>query len=383
MLAQTATEPFDSAKHLFEPSWGGERALAFIEIRPTATRSAWSTGRAATSPPSCRSWPTCRPGSSPGPPCSTGSSWWSTPPVEPTPRASPPASAEDGPAVSYLVFDLLVLDGRQLIGEALVKRRQALRRTLTPGDMVVAVPAIVGEGLALHAAVRAQGIAATVARVLGAPYLPGVRSRLWLRVEATPADAGTDLSRHSAWSPPRRSSRAARSWPSSAASAGVGLSGRPVAAVGRSPTSSARSARERTLRPWPPRPRLPPARPPPTPRPPVPADLRPAAGRLVGRRRDPHRHRPGVPRRPGRPPGRRLHRPRHRPDVPCGVRVTREYGFLVPGGIVTGVGPASSSRRTCRASRAARCSCWPRLRVRGDLGHRPGVPRPREPSRGR
>ncbi|HEX7474156.1 MAG TPA: hypothetical protein VF323_13815, partial [Candidatus Limnocylindrales bacterium] len=31
MLAQTAAEPFDSTGHLFEPSWGGERALAFIE----------------------------------------------------------------------------------------------------------------------------------------------------------------------------------------------------------------------------------------------------------------------------------------------------------------------------------------------------------------
>jgi hypothetical protein len=54
--------------------------------------------------------------------------------------------------------------------------------------MVVAVPAIVGEGRALHSAVRAQGIAATVARVLTSPYLPGVRSRLWLRIDATPAD---------------------------------------------------------------------------------------------------------------------------------------------------------------------------------------------------
>ena len=33
-----------------------------------------------------------------------------------------------------------------------------------------------------------------MARVLTAPYLPGVRSRLWLRIEATPAEPppGTD-----------------------------------------------------------------------------------------------------------------------------------------------------------------------------------------------
>ena len=31
MLAQSAAEPFDSVKHLVDSSWGGERALAFIE----------------------------------------------------------------------------------------------------------------------------------------------------------------------------------------------------------------------------------------------------------------------------------------------------------------------------------------------------------------
>src|SRR5437016_3000592 len=31
MLPRPALEPFDSADHLFEPSWGGERALAFLE----------------------------------------------------------------------------------------------------------------------------------------------------------------------------------------------------------------------------------------------------------------------------------------------------------------------------------------------------------------
>jgi bifunctional non-homologous end joining protein LigD len=191
MLAQSAPEPFDSAEHLFEPSWGGERALAFIEPADGApfrlldaagrdlapllpeledlaarilARSAVIDGELVV--------------------------------VDATGRADPDAltsrlHGETGPAVSYLVFDLLVLDGRSLLGEPLTRRRQALRRTLTPGDMVVAVPAIVGEGRALHAAVQAQGIAATVARVRASPYLPGVRSRLWQRIAAVPTDPRT------------------------------------------------------------------------------------------------------------------------------------------------------------------------------------------------
>jgi bifunctional non-homologous end joining protein LigD len=186
MLAQSAAEPFDSAKHLFEPSWGGERALAFIETADGAPfRLMDEDGKdLAALLPELADLPSrvmARSAVIDG----------ELVVVDATGRADPDGLAarlhgEKGPAVSYLVFDLLVLDGKQLIGQPLARRRQSLKQTLTPGDMVVAVPAIVGEGLALHAAVRAQGIAATVARVLSAPYLPGVRSRLWLRIEATP-----------------------------------------------------------------------------------------------------------------------------------------------------------------------------------------------------
>jgi len=50
---------------------------------------------------------------------------------------------------------------------------------LRPGDEVVAVPAIAGEGRALHEAAAAQGIAGIMARQRTSPYLPGVKSRLW------------------------------------------------------------------------------------------------------------------------------------------------------------------------------------------------------------
>jgi bifunctional non-homologous end joining protein LigD len=196
MLAQFAAEPFDSAAHLFEPSWGGERALAFIEPADGAPfRLVDGEGRdLAPLLPELADLPSrilARSAVIDG----------ELVVVDGAGRADPAGlaarlSGKPGPAVSYLVFDLLVLDGKQLIGEALARRRQALKRALTPGDMVVAVPAIVGEGLALHAAVRAQGIAATVARVLGGPYLPGVRSRLWLRIEATPAEPETTETSH-------------------------------------------------------------------------------------------------------------------------------------------------------------------------------------------
>jgi hypothetical protein len=71
-----------------------------------------------------------------------------------------------------------------LLGQPLVRRREALRRILRPGDEVVAVPAIATEGRALFDAIVGQGLAGMMARQRQGPYLPGVRSRLWRFIPA-------------------------------------------------------------------------------------------------------------------------------------------------------------------------------------------------------
>jgi hypothetical protein len=95
-------------------------------------------------------------------------------------------AGEQGRATAFLAFDLLHLDGRSLLSQPLIRRREALRRVLRPGDEVVAVPAIATEGIALFEAAVAQGIAGVLARQRSSPYLSGVRSRLWRYVAATP-----------------------------------------------------------------------------------------------------------------------------------------------------------------------------------------------------
>ena len=85
------------------------------------------------------------------------------------------------------MFDLLHLDGRWLLNVAAGEAARDLpRRVLRPGDEVVVVPAIAGEGRALHAAVTAQGIAGVLARRRTSPYLPGVQSGLWRSIVAGP-----------------------------------------------------------------------------------------------------------------------------------------------------------------------------------------------------
>jgi bifunctional non-homologous end joining protein LigD len=181
-------DPFDDADWLFEPTWGGHRVLAFVgpsevpggggarvvdargasfeAVLPelaglavrVAARSAVLDGELVV--------------------------------VDARGRADDDAlrarlSGQPGRPVALLVFDLLHLDGKWLLGTALDKRRAALKRVLRPGDEVVVVPAIRNEGLALHAAVSAQGIAGVLARRRASPYLPGVTSTLWRSITAS------------------------------------------------------------------------------------------------------------------------------------------------------------------------------------------------------
>jgi len=189
MLPRPLAEPFDSDEHLFQPWWGGRRALVYVgpaelagggvvrivdeggrdltrHLRELAglavrvdARSAVLDGEVVV--------------------------------VDASGRADPPAmearlQGRAGRAVAFLALDLLHLDGRSLLNQPLAKRHEALRRVLRPGDEVVAVPAIPTEGRALWDAVVAQGVAGVLARQRLSPYLPGVRSRLWRFIAAGP-----------------------------------------------------------------------------------------------------------------------------------------------------------------------------------------------------
>src|SRR4051794_33367709 len=182
MLDRPLPEPFDSPAHLFEPIWGGIRALAVIgpadapglgevaliaedgsridRVPPdlaglgvrVAARSAVLDGEIVV--------------------------------VDADGRLDLEALAariegKGGRPLAYLAFDLLDLDGRSQLSLPLEKRREVLRKVLRPGDELVHVPAIPEEGRALFEAVTAQGLAGVRARQRSSPYLPGVRSRLW------------------------------------------------------------------------------------------------------------------------------------------------------------------------------------------------------------
>ncbi len=191
MLARPLPEAFDSDQHLFEPWWGGTRAL--VSIGPADTPGAGDVrvvdadGRDLTA-----ALPELA-GTGVRVAARSALLDGELVVVDAVGRADNEVLAGRlaggvGRPVAFLAFDLLHLDGRSLLGQPLIKRREALRRILRPGDEVVAVPAIATEGRALFEAIVAQGLAGMMARQRQGPYLPGIRSRLWRFV---PAAAGT------------------------------------------------------------------------------------------------------------------------------------------------------------------------------------------------
>jgi ATP-dependent DNA ligase len=198
MLARPLAEPFDSEAHVFEPAWGGARALALIgpadvpgsgDVRLVAEDG--TTGPAPIDLAGLAGRIAARSAVLDG----------EIVVVDEGGKLDADELARRfgggaGRPLSYLAFDLLHLDGRSLLNVALDKRRALLRQVLRPGDEVVAVPGIATEGRALFEAVSAQGLLGVRARQRTSPYLPGVRSRLWrliavAGVEAAEVESGS------------------------------------------------------------------------------------------------------------------------------------------------------------------------------------------------
>jgi bifunctional non-homologous end joining protein LigD len=90
-----------------------------------------------------------------------------------------------GTPVTYVIFDLLWLDGHSLIGEPYSARREQLAALALSGERWQTPDYVVGQGRALLAASAEQHLEGVVAKRLGSTYQPGVRSRDWIKVKTT------------------------------------------------------------------------------------------------------------------------------------------------------------------------------------------------------
>src|SRR3954469_782122 len=90
--------------------------------------------------------------------------------------------AKDAP-VTYMIFDLLWLDGHSLMGLPYEERRARLADLELSGPRWRVSDYVAGNGPAMARATAEQGLEGIVAKRLDAPYEPGRRSPCWVKVK--------------------------------------------------------------------------------------------------------------------------------------------------------------------------------------------------------
>ena len=193
MLPKPADAAFDSDEHMFEPRWGGRRALAFIE--PDGTGSGASlrlideSGRDLAPQLPELAILTDLVGELPAIldgeiviPDKVGR-------MDGEALVGRLANGETtGSTPVFLAFDLLWAAGRPIIAQPLERRREHLARIVHATAELVVLPGVVHDGLDLYFAVAQQGLPGVMARHLRSPYLPGRRSELWRWIAAQPGE---------------------------------------------------------------------------------------------------------------------------------------------------------------------------------------------------
>lgn len=85
--------------------------------------------------------------------------------------------------INYIVFDILYLDGRPMIGEPVEKRKELLSEIVVPSNLVQVSHYEFGAGTAMFEAARTAKLEGIIAKKLGSPYRPGRRTREWLKIK--------------------------------------------------------------------------------------------------------------------------------------------------------------------------------------------------------
>ena len=85
--------------------------------------------------------------------------------------------------VTYLLFDILYLDGTTLTGRTYTERREVLDALALGGPRWDTPPYFAGGGSAAKSLSRTQGMEGIVAKRLDSIYEPGRRSRNWIKVK--------------------------------------------------------------------------------------------------------------------------------------------------------------------------------------------------------
>jgi DNA ligase D-like protein (predicted ligase) len=84
---------------------------------------------------------------------------------------------------TYIVFDLLFLNGEPRVAAPLQERKELLRTVLAESPLLVESGYILEKGRAFFQEVVDRGLEGVMAKALASPYLIGRRSRFWLKIK--------------------------------------------------------------------------------------------------------------------------------------------------------------------------------------------------------
>ncbi len=97
-----------------------------------------------------------------------------------------------GAPLHFFIFDLLILKGKDVMGDPLMKRRELIEAHILPHltDPIRYSPALDGSLKDLVRSVKAQGLEGLVAKRRDSKYEPGLRSGAWMKMRV---NAGQEL----------------------------------------------------------------------------------------------------------------------------------------------------------------------------------------------
>ena len=186
MLAVLQEEPFDSEDHIFELKWDGTRALGFVSpdgtVRFQNRRLYDITYRYPEIHPDVGGHKAILDGEivvmREGRPSFMG--------LQDREHASSKFTihlrSKESPA-TYVVFDILYLDGKELVTLPLMERKGILRDTVTTSDRVTLSDYIEREGVAYYRAVLDRGLEGIIVKRKASRYAIGRRTKDWLKIK--------------------------------------------------------------------------------------------------------------------------------------------------------------------------------------------------------
>lgn len=184
MLPESAAGPFSDDGWLFEIKWDGIRAIAYVN--DTLSLMSRNDRELAGQFPELGGLAALAPGTVlDGEIVAMNGGKPDIQALLPRVQAARMLPPGDGEApVTYIVFDILEKDGKDLTSLPLSERRKILEGSVSEGAHVALSVPVTGRGEEYFRAAIARGLEGVMAKRRDSPYESGVRSGSWLKVRA-------------------------------------------------------------------------------------------------------------------------------------------------------------------------------------------------------